>query len=159
MQIYLIRHAHALDAASDEVRPLSPKGLKQVKRIARFLRESDQFEPEEIWHSPLVRAIQTAAMLTKALETDFPRREVAGLKPEDDPVRIARQLNRVKTSVAVVGHEPHLSALASLLVVGQTGPAIFELKKCSVLALERETERERWLVRWQISPDVIARKR
>ena len=59
--LFLIRHADALDGDIDAERPLSPKGLKQVRHLARFLKESASVEVREVWHSPLVRARETAA--------------------------------------------------------------------------------------------------
>ena len=156
MKLYLIRHAHALDGADDAARPLSGKGRTQVKRLASFLRASGAFAPEEIWHSPLVRARQTAELLAERLKLDAPRREVTGLAPMDDPRVIAQRLAREKRALALVGHDPHMSALASLLVAGAMERPVFELKKCSMLALEHTAGC--WLVRWHVSPELLAQK-
>ncbi len=156
MQLYLIRHAHAIDEVDDARRPLSEKGQAQVKRVAHFLRDVERFAPEEFWHSPLRRAVETAELFARYLETKAPRTEVAGLKPEDDPGAIVGRLARARESLALVGHEPHLSALASLLVAGKASPPVFQLKKCSVLALEGAGAH--WMVRWQISAELLERK-
>ena len=154
MQLYLIRHAHALDGDDDAVRPLSGKGRAQVKRLAAFLRAGGAFAPDEIWHSPLVRARQTAGLLAQRLKLDASQRDVADLTPDTNPRRIARQLARAEGALALVGHDPHLSALASLLVAGMDETPVFDLKKCSVLALERAAGR--WVVRWHVSPELLA---
>ncbi len=154
MQLWLIRHAHALDAAADNARPVSAKGRAQVKRLARFLRASEDFAPAELWHSELLRAQQTAAQLATSLALKAPLRRVIGLAPDDEPAAIARRLARVTTPLALVGHEPHLSALASLLVTGTARPAVFAMKKCAALALERDGNR--WVVRWHIAPALLA---
>ena len=156
MQLYLIRHAHAIDDVDDARRPLSEKGRAQVKRVAHFLRAVERFAPEEIWHSPLVRAVETADLFARDLDTRAPRREVGGLTPGDDPLAIVSGLARAPESLAIVGHEPHLSALASLLVAGKASPPVFQLKKCSVLALEGA--KTHWVVRWQISAELLGRK-
>jgi phosphohistidine phosphatase len=154
MLLHLIRHAHALDGDDDAARPLSGKGRTQVRRIAALLRASGVFAPAEIWHSPLVRARQTAELFARRLTLDAPRRAVAGLTPEDDPRLMVKRLAREGRALALVGHDPHLSALASLLVAGVAAPPVFALKKCSVLALEREAGR--WVVRWHVSPELLA---
>jgi len=154
MQIYLIRHAHAVDATEDPKRPLSPKGHKQVKRLAKFLRKNEALATGEFWHSPLARSRETAELLTKQIVAPAKLVEVSGLEGGDDPAKIAERLKTRKTPVAVVGHEPHLSALASLLVVGAAEPPRFVFKKSAVVALER-TEGG-WAVRWQISPELLA---
>ena len=153
MHLFLIRHAHALDGANDAQRPLSPKGCRQVRQLADFLRGAGAFAPTEIWHSSLVRAVETADLLVRRLKRPLVFRPVADLAPEADPRRLVRQLTRTKGAVVLVGHEPHLSSLASLLVTGRRRLPVFALKKCSVLALERTGQR--WGVRWQVSPELF----
>lgn len=154
IRLHLVRHAHAVDATEDATRPLSDRGREQVRRLGKFLRPTDVFQPEEIWHSPLVRAQETATLLARHLRLEVPLVLVPGLEPEDKPQAIARRLRSATRSVAVVGHEPHLSALASLLVRGRAAPPAFVMKKCSVLTLEG-TGRF-WMVRWHVSPELLA---
>jgi phosphohistidine phosphatase len=153
MHLYLIRHAHALDGNNDAARPLSPKGLRQIRAMAKIMRESHAWEAGEIWHSPLRRAHETAAGLAKRLKCDVRLKEVTGLKPSDAVDAIAEKLGDLRHPVALVGHEPHLSALASLLVVGRAAPPRFTLKKCAVLRLDRVGGG--WTVRWHISPELV----
>ena len=151
--LYLIRHADAIDLHPDHARPLSDRGREQVKALAKFLGKSEAFSPDEIWHSSLVRARETAELLAKGLGFSGECREATGLRPEDDPREITGKLAKLDKSVALVGHEPHMSALASLLVTGATHPAAFVMKKGATLALERE--HDRWVVRWHISPGLL----
>jgi phosphohistidine phosphatase len=125
-----------------------------VRALGRFLRSSGAFLPEEIWHSPLVRSHETAALLARQLRLDVPLLLQPGLEPEDKPEMVARRLRSATRSVAIVGHEPHLSALASLLVRGRAAPPAFVIKKCTALTLEG-TGRF-WMVRWQVSPELLA---
>ena len=152
--LYLVRHAHAVDATEDAARPLSPKGREQVRTLAKFLRKSGAFQPEEVWHSPLVRSHETAALLARQLKLNVPLVLQPGLEPEDQPEGVARRLRSATRSVAVVGHEPHLSALASLLVRGRAAPPAFVMKKCTALTLEGMGRC--WMVRWQVSPELLA---
>lgn len=154
MQVYLIRHAHALDLEEDAVRPLSSRGQDQVRLVAPFLKRSGLFQPQEIWHSPLVRSRQTADLLAQRLQLTAPLTLMPDLEPEDDPRAVARRIKAMPHPLAIVGHEPHLSALATLLVAGRTEPPCFSMKKCAVLALEGAAAH--WTVRWHISPELIA---
>lgn len=154
LRVYLIRHAHAVGAGEDPARPLSRRGLGQVRDLARFLKPAGVFEPVEIWHSPLARSRQTAERLVQHLRLALPLTLVPELEPEADPRRAARRLKAAGHAVAVVGHEPHLSALASLLVVGQPAPPVFVMKKAAVLALEGVGSY--WMVRWFWSPKLGA---
>ena len=153
MHIYLVRHAHADDGKDDAARPLSDKGTKQIRRVGKMLRDTEAFEAKEIWHSPLVRSRDTAVLLAKRLGSEAKLVEVSGLLHDDDPQIMARKLGEARRPVAVVGHDPHLSALATLLVCGKAKPSRFVLKKCAVLRLEREDGG--WSVRWQVSPETV----
>lgn len=153
MHIYLIRHAHALDGENDAARPLSPKGRKQIRSVAKLLRKTEAFEARELWHSPLRRAHETAGVMVQQLRCRARLKEVSGLKPDDTADMIAEKLGDLRRPVAVVGHEPHLSALASLLVTGSASPVRFKMKKCAVLRLDRVGGG--WSVRWHISPELV----
>jgi len=153
VRLYIVRHAHAVAAEENPERPLSKRGRRQVKTLGAFLEESSAFRPGEIWHSPLARARETAQGLAQALDLDVPLVEITALESGADPQVIAPRLHALQTSVAIVGHEPHLSALASLLVTGASAPKAFILKKCSALALERDEAH--WAVRWQVSPEIL----
>jgi phosphohistidine phosphatase len=151
--LYLIRHAHAIDAEVDETRPLSARGEQQVRTLAEFLRGKDVFQPEEFWHSSLVRAQQTATLLSQRLRLSAPLSLMPDLEPEADPRAVARRIKARSRPLAIVGHEPHLSALASLLVVGKMEPPSFVMKKCAALALDGGGEF--WAVRWHVSPELL----
>jgi phosphohistidine phosphatase len=153
MLLYFIRHAHALDALDDDARELSPKGERQIERLAKFFGQTTAFRPTEMWHSPVVRAGETARRLARALPLKIRLAEVDGLRPESDPSDIVPRLAHAPERLAIVGHEPHLSALASLLLVGQTMPPVVVLEKAAVIALEGEASY--WAVRWHISPDLL----
>src|SRR5882724_8797685 len=125
MLLYLIRHAHAIDAKDDAARPLSKRGRDQVRALGEFLQASGVFAPEEIWHSPLIRAHETAWRLAKSLGLRATLVETATVRPEDPPASIAQKLSASRESLAIVGHEPHLSSLASLLVTGRAEVPVF----------------------------------
>jgi phosphohistidine phosphatase len=154
MIVYLIRHAHAVDADENPERPLSPRGIEQVVALATFLQRSALFQPEEFWHSPLVRSRQTASVLAQRMRLTVPHTLMPDLEPEDDPAAVARRVRMTQHPLAIVGHEPHLSALATLLVTGKMKFPVFVMKKCSALALEGLANE--WSVRWHISPDLFA---
>ena len=153
MHLYLIRHAHAVDGDDDAARPLSAKGRKQSRKLGRFLHQAKAFDAVEIWHSPLRRARETSALLAKHLKTKAKLTAVSGLLPDDPGDSIIEKLLAARRTVAVVGHEPHLSALASLLVAGKAAPPHFVFKKCAALRLDRVEDG--WAVRWHVSPELV----
>jgi phosphohistidine phosphatase len=153
MLLYLIRHAEAADLIPDHARPLTEHGRDQVRALGKFLRNPKAFAAEEIWHSPLLRARQTAELLVREINFKGPCREVRGLTPEDDPQEIAHTLLATERSIAVVGHEPHLSALGSLLVTGNSVRPVCVMKKGAALALECVGNQA--LVRWHVAPGLL----
>jgi phosphohistidine phosphatase len=153
MHLYLVRHADALEGANDDARPLSPKGVEQIQRVGDWLRVAGAVEVDEIWHSPLVRARDTAMRLAEQLKSRAKLRPMDDLRSEDDPEKILPRLNELRKPVMLVGHNPHVSFLATLLVTGRPSPAGFAFKKCAVLRLDREGGA--WIVRWLISPELV----
>lgn len=163
MIAYLVRHAHAVDEEEDRLRPLSMRGREDVRRLAAFFKANRAFLPAQVWHSSLVRARETAEILVAGVGLEAPLLETPGLLPEDEPEEIACRLaaRSGAQNVALVGHEPHLSALATLLVRGKTVPVGFEMKKGAVLSLERtdgvhkKTGEPRWRVCWHVTPALV----
>ena len=124
-----------------------------MRALAKFLRRSGVLRVDEFWHSSLARSRETAELLTKQLGTRAKLVEVAGMEGDDDPAIITKQLNKPRAKIAIVGHEPHLGALASLLIAGSAKPSRFILKKSAGIALENAAGT--WAVCWQISPELL----
>jgi phosphohistidine phosphatase len=163
MRLFLIRHAHALDHADDAQRPVSERGQQITRRVAEFFKANGRLQPAQVWHSPLQRAFETAADLVSQLDPEMALVETEGLLPSDDPAIMAERFRLYPTThdVALVGHQPHLGALASLLVTGQAKPPLIHFKKNAVLALRRSDETfeatglARWRIGWHYSPEFL----
>jgi phosphohistidine phosphatase len=148
--IYLMRHADAVSDEVDPVRPLSAKGRDQVARVCKAVQKAEAFNPEEIWHSPLARSRETAELLAQGLALGARLVPADGLRPDDDPARVAGILASEKRDIAIVGHEPHLGLLASLMVHGPSHRTLhFPFSKGGLLALSRKDGawRSAWIVR------------
>jgi len=148
--IYLMRHADAVSEEENPARPLSAKGREQVERVCVALRAGPGFTPSEVWHSPLSRARETAELLVQGLGLSAPLVPTSGLRPNDDPGKIAALLESHDGELAVVGHEPHLGVLSSMMARGpECGGVYYSFPKAGVLALSREGKHWRagWLVR------------
>ncbi len=163
MRLYLIRHAHALKGNDDARRPLSETGRQTTAHLASFFRHNGHLRPGQVWHSPLLRAYETAVALTRGLELDAPLVETDGLLPFDDARVMAERLASYPAvhDLALVGHQPHLAELATLLVRGKAQPAAFHFKKSAILCL-RATDKThgsgslpRWRVTWHFSPELL----
>lgn len=162
MKLYLVRHGHAQADKEDARRSLSPQGVEVIKGMAAFFRGNGAVAGlHAVWHSPLARARETAQLLVQELGLDVLLVETTGLLPKDDPAVIADRLERLEQTVMIVGHEPHLSALATLLVRGKVKPVGFDFKKGAAMALEmtggrhKKSGRARWCVCWHVAPALV----
>jgi phosphohistidine phosphatase len=162
MKLFLVRHTHAVADKDDPRRRLSPQGRETAQKLAEFFRGKPALDSvHAVWHSPLLRARETAELLVQGLGLDVLLVETTGLQPEDDPAVVAQRVERLDQAVMIVGHEPQLSALATLLVRDKVKPVGFKFKKGAVMALEstggshKKSGRTRWCVCWHFSPELL----
>ena len=117
---------------------------------------------KSIEHSGLVRARQTAELLEPALSPRKPLAIRPSIRPMDDPMLLARELAEGRDDRLFVGHNPHLSRLAGILLGGGQSEVPLVLKKAGFLALERtrtgskDSPLGRWALLWLISPGRLA---
>jgi phosphohistidine phosphatase len=136
MELLIVRHALAYERdrqrwRDDEARPLSPAGVKRARKAAIGLKALTE-APERLLTSPLVRARQTAQILTDVAR--WPSAEEAiELAPGGPVAAIFALLGRHRGKrVAVVGHQPQLGSLLAACLQAD-GPALeIELKKNAV---------------------------
>ena len=134
MKLYLLRHADAAtEAATDDERTLSTKGVKQSKCVAGFCRQQG-VAPVLILTSPLPRARQTAKPVADKLGIDI--ETAPWLACGSEPAQILRQLAGRKEvpSLMLVGHEPDFSLLVAALI-GAENEAV-RVRKATLLLLE-----------------------
>lgn len=142
MELYLLRHGIAEDRQTwkgprDSERPLTLKGLQRLHQIAAAL-QALKLEFDLVLASPFRRARQTAELLTDRLKLESRLQFSPHLAIPPASARLIEQLNAARplpSSVLLVGHEPHLSELISLLVTGSPGLGL-TLKKGGLAKLE-----------------------
>lgn len=139
MDIILFRHGHAIDdtgsrALGDTGRWLSAKGRERTRSMGRKLCARKKRCPQEIWTSPLVRAVQTAEILAEAAELEEAVYVRDELSPGHDPATVVDLLSTYSgpEPLMLVGHEPLLSGLAAVLLEKESHP---QLKKSGALGL------------------------
>jgi len=120
MEIYLVRHAEAVEQAEgveDSTRWLTKKGRKAMQKAACRLHKK-RVRPEQIITSPLTRAVQTAELLMAEVGSHAELSADRRLAPESTAEQVVELLNGLKKlkSIMLVGHEPLLSQTAALLL-------------------------------------------
>jgi phosphohistidine phosphatase len=125
VKLYLVRHAIAVPHFTvgyedDSQRPLTDKGRAKMRDITRGLKVLG-VAPQIILSSPYVRARQTAEILREGLEVQNSIVFTENLLPLAHPDHMWEELKQYSRvdSLALVGHEPNMSALANLLL-GET---------------------------------------
>jgi phosphohistidine phosphatase len=163
MNLYIIRHAIAVDEEtagyeSDSERPLTDKGRKKMRQIAKGLRNLGvQFDL--ILSSPYVRARETAEILVEVFKMKKKITFTESLIPLANPELLVGEINQTYSvdSIAVVGHEPHLSTLIGILVSENTKIDI-TLKKggvCYITADDLHHSDHRATLEWLLTPGIL----
>jgi len=144
MNLYILRHAIALDHSewkkADAERPLSDEGIKKMKKAAKGIRHLD-LHLDWILTSPFRRAYDTAQIVAKELKAKEKLKVTKMLAVGGDQKALIRHLGlnfRSWESVLLVGHEPSLSHLISMLTAG-TGDMDVEIDKGSLVKLSTDS--------------------
>ena len=163
MNLYVIRHAIAVDQAdsgyeSDSERPLTDKGRKKTRQIAKALRDLG-VEFDLILSSPYVRACETAEILADVFKMKNKIVFSDHLIPLGNPELLIGEINEKHAvdSLAIVGHEPHLSALIGLLTTDGSKLEI-TLKKggvCHLSADDLHHHDHRATLEWLLTPGIL----
>jgi phosphohistidine phosphatase len=125
MELIVWRHAEAEDGSPDAARKLTAKGEKQAQKLARWLKERVE-KPVRILVSPTVRTQQTAA----AFSTKFETSTEVGIHASAERILHAAGWPQAEGTVMIIGHQPTLGQLASILLSGQEMD--WEVKKGAV---------------------------
>jgi phosphohistidine phosphatase len=155
MKILIVRHGIAEESArgGDRARALTDEGKKKMKEAAEGFARLD-LEIDTIYSSPLVRAIQTAEILAKAIDYKETIENMEELSPGYSPKDVMQRLQSLKKveTIALAGHEPNCSELASHLL----GDAEVEFKKGAICLLETESlQTGSGNLIWHLSPQIL----
>jgi phosphohistidine phosphatase len=141
VKLLIVRHGPAGDPEEwerqekdDRLRPLTPKGKKEVRKaaagLARLVPRLDLLAT-----SPWTRAVQTAEIVNKEYGCEIEDVELltSDHKPEDLTPWLREQSG--KDAVGLVGHEPHLGLLVGYLLSGKS-VSFVDLKKGGACLVE-----------------------
>jgi phosphohistidine phosphatase len=144
MQIVIIRHGIAASSASsksgqdDAARALTKEGRQKMRKGAKGLRKLIP-SLDLIATSPLTRAAETAEIISQTY--DGARTvQISALSPRKPVATLLEWLNAhpADATVALIGHEPHLTTFMCWLLTGLQ-ESFVELKKGGAALLEAST--------------------
>lgn len=156
MRLLLVRHAIAEERdpvrwPDDSLRPLTEEGIARFRRSARGLATLVA-PPTAVLASPYRRTWQTAEILVEEAGWPAPQPSdllaTGGLSAEVVRAARAAAVGDEGATVALIGHEPHLSMLAVALT-GATDGVPSDWKRGAAMLLDvpghrREAARVAW---------------
>jgi len=159
-ELYIVRHGIAVDHGTpgipDDERPLTPKGERRMREVARGLAALD-LPVDRIASSPLPRAWRTAEIVAEGLG-------MAGAVEVADVLRAGGSARdaadwlalQPEAPLMIVGHNPALDELLGLLLTGDPSALPFTFKKGAVAALTRPGgDSDRHALRWAAPPRLL----
>jgi phosphohistidine phosphatase len=163
MNLYFIRHGIAVDegtpgSESDSERTLTDKGRKKMRQIAKGLRALG-VEFDLILSSPYVRTRETAEILADVFKMKKKIAFTENLIPLGNPELLIGEIKEKYStdSIALVGHEPHLSTLIGILVA-ENAKLDITLKKggvCYLSADDLHHHDHRATLEWLLTPGIL----
>lgn len=150
MDLILWRHAEAVDGYPDAERALTEKGALDAKRMAKWL--NDQLPDDTlILVSPARRTQQTAS----ALKREFTTIVAIGTDGEAGDVLKAAHWPRAAHTTLIVGHQPTLGRVASLLLTGVEGDLSVKKGAAWWITARARGGNEKVVLRAVIAPDML----
>jgi phosphohistidine phosphatase len=153
VNLFLWRHAEAEDGHPDLSRALTERGRAQAARVGPWIRRAADGSAD-IVSSPARRARQTADAI------GLPYRMEDKIAPGAEAADIALVLGLIAPTTAerccvVVGHQPWIGELVSLLVTGES--ASWSVRKAQVwwLSWRSRSGSAQWTVRAVVDPDTF----
>lgn len=159
MKLYFVRHGTAARKTTwredDDLRPLTRAGRARFRSAAKSLAAAGVLAPERILTSPLVRATQTADILSKILGGETPPEVEPRLGHTfgvDDLRILLAQKPRIN-SIAIIGHNPSLCEVLSAI----TGGCNVDLRKGAVALVEiTDARMPAGRLMWLVPPTILA---
>jgi phosphohistidine phosphatase len=165
MMLYVMRHARAEDSApggDDNDRPLSQIGCDRTREAAAgMLAMGLRFDA--ILTSPKVRAVETASLISSAYDQQ-PAPQILRALSDEIPVENAAAALApyfLHENVLIVGHEPQLGRLASLLLTNGPEALTIQLKRggCVAIDLPNRTDRAGAKLLWMMTQKHLRKMR
>ena len=163
MTIHLLRHGLAADCGpgipTDRDRPLTEEGRDKLAHVAKAMAEMD-LGLELILSSPFLRAAQTAGQIADELALRKHLQFCDELAVDGTPGAVLQHLDQVRprpASVLLVGHEPLLGEIVSMLLTGRTGLSLV-FKKAGLARISAPRPRPgEGTLEWLLTPKQLAR--
>jgi phosphohistidine phosphatase len=158
MDCILFRHGIAVEPQEwdgpEARRPLTSKGAEKVREAAEGLIRLD-IQPTHVVSSPFLRTGQTAEILREVLRFSPELARWNELLSDAPPQHLFERLAKLPKDACVlcIGHEPHLSAAAGLMIAGApVSGFVFKKGGACLIRFESMVKPGEGLLRWWLMP-------
>ncbi|MBI1831656.1 MAG: phosphohistidine phosphatase SixA [Planctomycetes bacterium] len=158
MELYLIRHAHAValgeqGITTDAERPLSEKGEAQAEAAAKTLAQRGVML-DKLFTSPLLRTRQTAEILLRVWsKPELILETCDALAPGGKPRKLSKQLLKAGVAkVGLVGHMPDLGIFAGWLLGAKKAQIDFDKAGVALIACDDLPVKGMGTLQWLVTP-------
>jgi phosphohistidine phosphatase len=159
MKIYLVQHGKAYGKSEDPERSLTEEGKKEIVKVVTFITEKKPLDINikltKIFQSGKTRAKETAELIAQFIHPAEGIHESKDLEPMANPSKWLDRLRQMNQDTMLVGHLPHLSKLASLLLTRtetKTESEIIKFSNAGIICLSKEEE---YSIEWIVTPDIF----
>ena len=161
-EICILRHGIAIrrdadGSLDDSKRKLTPEGREKMEKIARGLQRLN-LDLDWIVTSPLVRAVETAQIISDSFGSKVPLDLCDALRPGEPAEKVLQFLAKQpdRRRIMLVGHEPDLSMLAArLLGAGRDAGLAFKKGGCCLVLCDHLSLKMPGRLLWWMTPRVL----
>ncbi len=162
MDLFIIRHAWAAERndtayPDDSLRPLTDGGCERFARMVEALVPRG-LKPQLIVTSPMVRCLQTAEILAKAIGQKTKVLQWKELLPGGDPKHLLAKTEKHASGLdqaAWVGHAPDVGYLAAALIGLDNRWLEFKKGAIAALAFPELPELARGQLQWLVTAKIL----
>jgi phosphohistidine phosphatase len=161
MNIYLLRHAHALDVGEsgvekDEERPLSDQGRQQMAVVADAVQRMG-LKFDLVLTSPLRRAAETAQELCRHLGMpDSALMTCSPLEPGGSSKKLMKRLRSFEANeVVLVGHSPDLGEHAAWMIGSRRTEVLITKAGLAHVRCDAPPRKAAGALVWLLTPEII----
>jgi broad specificity phosphatase PhoE len=95
-RLVVVRHGQSTanvnpDIVDESLVVLTELGIKQAEATGRYLRDCKIFNFTNVYSSDMIRAVETAAIIRRAMENSAPLRQIHDLREQDAPQSVVEK--------------------------------------------------------------------
>jgi len=163
--LYIFRHGEAYQIGengieTDDERPLTPKGKTTTIEVCKGLKNL-KVGGDLIWHSPLIRAVETAEIIrTELAVPEMEEKRGLAFVSQSEELFLALAKLPPDLNLFIVGHQPQLGDWVARLISGASAGDI-ALSKSGVARVDLISPDvpPRGELRWMLTAKILRKLR